>query len=93
MIAHRPAAASSGPALAPAPRETVRWPISILPKSQAASELLAGQGMDGIVTVRPSPIYGWEARVTATPSQVVAPIATVEQIAAELRERYSLKSK
>jgi hypothetical protein len=54
---------------------------------------LRSQDMDGIVTVSPSPIYGWEARVTATPGQMVAPFATVERIAAELRERYSLKSR
>jgi hypothetical protein len=67
-------------------------------KEQKTSKELAAMITDRIniggvfVAVNPDVAYGWHANVLTAPSQVVRCQQLVEQIAAELREKYDLKS-
>jgi hypothetical protein len=45
----------------------------------------------GALNIFPDEIYRWRAQSIATPAKVIAMQARVEQIVAELRERFDLK--
>jgi hypothetical protein len=54
--------------------------------------LAARIGVDGIqIAVHKSPMYGWDANIITVPSQAINAHAMLQQIVAELRERYDLK--
>jgi dihydroorotate dehydrogenase len=54
--------------------------------------LAARIGVGGIqIAVHKSPMYGWGANTITVPSQAINAHAMLQQIVAELRERYDLK--
>jgi hypothetical protein len=59
---------------------------------ELADMLAARIGVDGIqIAVHKSPMYGWDANIITVPSQAINAHAMLQQIVAELRERYDLK--